>query len=211
MRIITKVYPVFSLRELHELAQEEGYFPGMHAGQARNACSRAMATLAEFTASDELELGMFEEDLATEGFTNAKINFSGFYSQGDGASFTCDWINLEAFLDRYPLPATVRHARHVRRAAEAAGFCARFVRDSHRYAHEHTVRLESDMRTDGCRTEALLEELEEHIEETGRERMQDVYSDLRAEYESRQEEEYLLDMADANEYEFTSAGTLCSG
>jgi hypothetical protein len=40
-----------------------------------------------------------KEELETLGFTDAEISYSGFWSQGDGASFTCDKIDLEKFFN----------------------------------------------------------------------------------------------------------------
>lgn len=39
--------------------------------------------------------------LLEHGFEDAEIQFSGFYSQGDGASFTCKRINIPLFLRKH--------------------------------------------------------------------------------------------------------------
>jgi len=47
---------------------------------------------------DTILADIFDE-LSDEGFPDAYIQYSGFYSQGDGASFTCDKIDLEKFFN----------------------------------------------------------------------------------------------------------------
>jgi hypothetical protein len=40
-------------------------------------------------------------ELAEHGFKSAEIQFSGFWSQGDGASFTCERIDVPLFLQKH--------------------------------------------------------------------------------------------------------------
>jgi len=47
--------------------------------------------------------GYYDEQLAEKGFENSSIYFSGFSSQGDGASFICD-LNVKKIVDTYNIP-----------------------------------------------------------------------------------------------------------
>lgn len=51
----------------------------------------------------EYTLEAQKEMLASYGFNNARIFFSGFYSQGDGACFTCDNVDIEKLTQKLSL------------------------------------------------------------------------------------------------------------
>lgn len=44
---------------------------------------------------------VFEDELQESGFNQSTISYSGFWSQGDGASFTCDDIDIQLFISKH--------------------------------------------------------------------------------------------------------------
>lgn len=52
--------------------------------------------LQDETWHDQI-LETLKEELAEAGFENADIMYTGFWSQGDGASFTCNLVDVNAF------------------------------------------------------------------------------------------------------------------
>lgn len=78
---------------------------------------------------------MWKEKLAAKGFIDAKIYFSGFWSQGDGACFDC----LEFDLDKL---MTSLELNEVEKAA--VSYCApsfEIHANTHHYSHERTRDL----------------------------------------------------------------------
>lgn len=78
-----------------------------------------------------------ESELEQDGFTDVEIHYSGFYSQGDGASFTGQVENprrfVEGVLGMEHLPDSILDL-----------FTIESVRGTSRYYHEKTVALEVD-------------------------------------------------------------------
>lgn len=166
-RTITKV--VYTFRELAEL-NKEGKI-------AQKAVEKARAWLQEATTDHDwysYVLELWEQALAQIGFEGAKINFSGFWSQGDGASFTAlvDLDKLVAFLagdiepkngikvaqgkeqflpfvvyllDEKPTNPKYRRLLLVREYIQDVAV----ERTSHHYSHERTCRFTAYLNDDG--------------------------------------------------------------
>jgi hypothetical protein len=139
------------------------------------------------------------EKLQEQGFHNVETGFTGFYSQGDGASFTgrlfhtglVKFMELHGLAQRYP---------HMFVMAQQQLISYNIYRTTHHYYHEHTVNIEgeldtiyepedeTDLRENAlyevyCKAEYELTDLARDILETSRGLMQDMYSDLRTDYE----------------------------
>jgi hypothetical protein len=165
------------------------------------------------------------------GFTDAKINFSGFWSQGDGASFTSglDIEKLLTFLtvaiepadcimDGEPggwLPYVVKKigGQRINRRYEwlmigldCFSGCVR--RDSSRYSHENTcsVDLEFDYPRIAEELNAIVDSFQEDIEDLRKDLCHAIYAALEEEYEYRVGDEQLMEDSDANEYTFDESG-----
>ena len=69
------------------------------------------------------------------------MNFSGFWSQGDGASFTGHVVDNKAFLQAHDISEDDYPAIH-RLLAYDGGFSIDITRNSSRYVHENTVSAE---------------------------------------------------------------------
>jgi hypothetical protein len=176
----------------------------------------------------EFTIDYWKEKLEALGYGNPDIMFSGFWSQGDGASFTCDQV---------PLPSTdpgVMEAWNqlVRAAAllgeditEEPGDLAygsmKRSRGCH-YYHESSVDLYQEWNDppygnmtppDGLQpfVDALIAAVESYfsnLEDTVRDLCRQIYRDLEKEYEYLTSDEAVEETLDANEYEFDEEGDI---
>jgi hypothetical protein len=163
---ITKT--VYTFRELYDKRGESK--------AAEKAFERARDKLAEWATEDHWYEGVDEqwtEALEQLGFTDAKIAFSGFWSQGDGASFTAsvDLDKLIAFFADDITPKdciegtpedfrpwilhklakfTTRHNPKFRKLLRVCDYIDCTVeRTSSRYSHWNTCRFTADLRDRG--------------------------------------------------------------
>jgi hypothetical protein len=174
------------------------------------------------------------EGLAQIGFMDADINFSGFYSQGDGASFTAN-IDCERLLDF--LFAEVEPKNCItgdpedfrpwivhkiggtptpwdyRRLKRLGGYLGgRIYRTSSHYVHENTCRTEIEFHGNGNRyhghpkVKQLVGLFEDQAEELRKDLCHAIYDSLEKEYEYCQEDENLIENSLANEYYFDEEG-----
>lgn len=137
-----------------------------------------------------------EEELAKAGFKNATILYSGFYSQGDGASFTADldmdyFANL--FKDKYKLDYSV-----------ITGSVRRF---SSRYFHENTCYITLECDDDNVDTKTL-EALEADIEAIRLGICKNIYRALEESYEDLTSNEAIIATLIENDYTFEADGTM---
>jgi len=145
-------------------------------------------------------------------FTETTINFSGFWSQGDGASFTaksvdvCTWI-----LKNEP----VKYARLIKLCKSNALYLSgKVVRDRWcHYVHHNTIsfylndEFQGDYKSNLNNIEQLLEELERNIQEHAMSLSKDIYEDLEEDYEYQMSNEAIQEHIEANEYEFEENGS----
>jgi len=79
----------------------------------------------------------FAEDMLAKHITVDKMLFSGFWCQGDGASFTGHITNSKAFMETHDLTETYPWVTKL--LAAGGDFDLRIERTSHHYVHENTV------------------------------------------------------------------------
>lgn len=114
------------------------------------------------------------ENVTTEleeyGFEDPEIMYSGFHSQGDGASFTCKHVNIEKFLlkeknnmdfdfeeeinltgdsdtDLILTEFELLSDRIIEQLVKHCYFYANITRNSHHYYHENTVNVNVEYET----------------------------------------------------------------
>jgi len=151
----------------------------------------------------------FKIEMQTKGITVDDMNFTGFYSQGDGASFT-GRIDMIQFLKAHGLE------EHYMGAVFFAGqgeLYADITRGNSRYCHEHSAEatLIEDTYNNFddetrfavyTRMEEVLndewQELEEEVNKICRGYMQDLYRQLRDEYEALTTKEAIWETIVAN-------------
>ena len=98
----------------------------------------------------------FSEDMEAIGVSDFEFSFSGFWSQGDGASFTGSVSNLEKFL----VAVTDLSPLFIEMIQEDISIG--FRRTSHHYCHENTCT--TNISWDGEDKIVLLDKLELQIE-----------------------------------------------
>jgi len=137
--------------------------------------------------------------LSENGFENAKIQFSGFSSQGDGASFDAD-INVSHFCN---------DRRIVKIAEEYCHFHIAKSSFANHYSHERTRYVEyNSLEAKSVRINEALQQLSETIEQRRLSLSKQIYKDLEQEYEYLTSKEAVIETIQANEYEFYQDGTL---
>ena len=160
---------------------------------------------------DDSEKDYWKEKLEEEGFSNADIACSGFWVQGDGASFTCPHIDILRFLktgDRW---------KPEYRLIEVAGLHLGFMlngkieRHDSRYVHENTIdaTIEEDVQCDGLlgvRIGNILTDVEKLLQERAREVSREIWKSLEKEYDYYVTDEAIEETLEAREYKFTEEG-----
>ncbi len=154
------------------------------------------------------------ERLAALGYQDAKINFSGFCSQGDGASFTCrvdvlKWIRANKRTQEF---------RPLVRALESGTMeiVLDIVRTSYHYSHEMTVNVASPDVYDYTDTrkpmaEEMAQSLPDAVIAMAREEMRKIYRELEDDYNGLTSDESVKDFLAGNEMLFFADGTRFHG
>jgi hypothetical protein len=196
-RIKTETKTVYTLAELEGTARET-----------------ALNKLAEWATSDDFWHESVIDDAKTigalMGIEIKDIFFSGFSSQGDGACFTGTYSYkkgaLKAVKEYAPQDAELHRIAAELQKIEARNFyrlTASITKRSHHYSHDRTVEVDTD---EGNIPADMGDKGE--LAETLRDYMQWIYKRLEDEYEYQTSEEQLLEMAEANGYEFTEDGRI---
>ena len=159
------------------------------------------------------------EDLETLGLENVEIAFTGFWSQGDGASFTARVNDIPNFIKTVGITDDILPKAL---AAFEEVYEMRIVRTDSRYSHENTVRFEIEEMDD---TELILMspfglgditmDLNELLEEIGLEdkasewvkaKSKEIYRKLEKAYNEEFSDETAEEWADSMEIEFDEEG-----
>ena len=177
------------------------------------------------------------EDGKEKGFYIDKIFFSGFSSQGDGASWigqvdVRQWLE-ENLPDSIGLSAWCQLIQegvvsmHCKVEANNAHYChestmqfGEVIDDTDVFEDDYTMQKESIFKgmeiqhlfdiieTDNECPIKSTEGIEQAIVESGKQYAKDIYQRLREEYEYLCSEEMMLDHFDCNDYHFTNEGKL---
>ena len=155
----------------------------------------------------------FHEDMEALGLTDIEVEYSGFWSQGDGASFTARVYNSEN-------KKFITEALGLKVLDEVAeNLLITIRRESTRYSHHNTMiahvevdgddEVEKDMGTGMIITinvEEACEAIEEATGNWARDRAKKLYDDLETAYEEQFKDEYIIDDLEANGVEFDESG-----
>ena len=132
------------------------------------------------------------EDLEAAGFNEPKVYYSGFWSQGDGACFTCKSIDFDKFLNgKYKgldISANITHSWR------------------YYFATSTTVNLEDESQNADL-PEDKYNEIQKAIEDEREVLGNKIYRDLETYFNELQENEAIIEGIEANEYEFKADGT----
>lgn len=142
----------------------------------------------------------FEELAAEYGIKVDDMSFSGFYSQGDGASFTGEIVDFKKFAEKTGLKRLVPFSKAIEYNLEM-----KITRVTYQYYHSNTV--EADIR-DGGYYPHLSNLIDFCLEEIKNKLCDKLYKDLENSYEELTSDEIVADTIRANNYEFTEGGEL---
>lgn len=156
----------------------------------------------DFWEWDEAVKENAKERLESAGYNSPRIFYSGFSSQGDGACFTTESIDVAQLLKaakiekRFPLIAKYPY-----------NITAHISHNAHYYyATSTSVDVQqvdySDNEALALEIEALTAFIEEEREKLGNA----IYRELEAEYEYQTGDEAIAETLIANEYEFLESG-----
>ena len=187
MQIVKKEYKIYEFKELSKEAQEAVIekFNDINTDHE----------WYQFTYEDQMER------LETMGYSDIEINFSGFWSQGDGASFTAH-VDLEKWLKAHKLSSKYRALYN--RANE---FSCNIVRISSRYSHENTVDTDLNGYSESEKANTQADEVEKLILESTREEARAIYKMLETDYDYLTSREAIIDTIEANDWRFLADGT----
>lgn len=176
----------------------------------------------------ECTIDDWKERLGEMGFYDPDIQFSGFWSQGDGASFTSRSVPgphtdpdvVEAWNNLVGAAALIGETITEDLRALAYGGVAR---TNHRYYHENTVSVDwnwddppygnYELPTEGMKpfADALIASVEryfEDLDERVRSLCRQIYDDLEKEYEYLTSDEAVEETLEANGYDFDEEGDI---
>lgn len=148
------------------------------------------------------------EDLETLckeiGIGDIKVSWSGFWTQGSGASFTTpgQLHDLEKVLRHFKIWSKYRVLHNHIKEEDIS---TELNRISSMYSHYNTVRLDMGMFYHVNRTskqEIKCNELQEELQELLRDMMKQYYKDLESAYEWYMSDESITESIECNDYEF---------
>jgi len=144
----------------------------------------------------------WKEKLEKLGYYEIEIFFSGFYSQGDGASFKAE-VNLVKYVKQ-----TKQQTKY--KSLDLENFKAVITKAGH-YEHEYTMDSTIEDWSEKDTTEKqikLINELENEILENSREYARKIYAELKNQYEYLTSRKAIVETIEANEYTFEANGTM---
>lgn len=199
MRQFTTKHTVYNFEELSNEAQE-----------------KALNTLHEINLDYEWYTFTIEDKeaaLEAQGVDNIDIQFSGFWSQGDGASITFNINDLKKFMKHHKISNKFKLVYN-----NEDVIVANVTRASYpHYVHENMVRgdvsihgyIDDDMTSEKInKLEEQVNAFEEWLTEYIRDESQELYKALEAEYSYLTSEEGIKETIEVNQYEFYEDGTL---
>lgn len=162
-----------------------------------------------------------QEQLTEMGIDKPKVRFSGFWSQGDGASFTGETIDLITLIEylklqnEFKLLYTALNADMLDYAAYISGntrdvheYSCRFEIDSFNYFNDDLWDESEDKYTEQYDLyEQEMKRLQEYLEDWRLDYSQDIYHRLEKEYEYLTSKDAIVETILANEYEFNKDGS----
>lgn len=178
-------------------------------GKARDKAREKLADWNTYDGWYQFTVDDFTERLESYGFTNPEINFSGFWSQGDGLSFTSGRIDFDKLWDHLIVSQPVQK----RKRFFIENLLVKIVRTNHRYSHERTVSTDMDFqysvfKDEHPRVAKAINEIEEAIESLRISLCRTYYKELENEHEYLTSDEAIEEMSAANDYLFDEYGEM---
>jgi hypothetical protein len=150
----------------------------------------------------------FKEDMKKWGIDEIEIQYSGFWSQGDGASFT-GWIDIPKFLKEAGWEKDYAKLLKAINDGEDIDDVAKIERISHHYSHANTVQVKPlYYRGEDEEVDKQADKLGDEMTDFVREKSRELYRKLEQSYEYETSDENVAESIRINEYEFTADGKL---
>lgn len=162
---------------------------------------------------DKYEREAYEEELGKLGYSDIDIQYSGFYSQGDGALIACT-VDVAQFIARNKLGNKYRKILNVIKKYGVDQRIKIYRERWGHYVHDNLLRYDigdfvDDMNVFVNVDDSLfsdVENLAQSVLEEVKEKSRELYSYLETDYEWHYEDEYMIDCCEANEYFFDEYG-----
>ena len=143
----------------------------------------------------------FKEIVSEYGIEIDDMNFSGFYSQGDGASFTGEISDFKKFAEKTGLEKLARFSKVIEE-----NLVMKIKRYSSNYYHSGSVY--ADVYGSYVSHPAIENPIEGKLREVKEELCEKLYRILEEEYDYLTSDEVVKETIIANGYEFTEGGEL---
>lgn len=160
----------------------------------------------------------WKERLREYGFIEPDIRFSGFWSQGDGASFTSKAVYLDLYLKEFGNESysdrQIKLFLDLISNYDIVEFGVE--RRNNHYVHEYTTMVWYEdylYQFNRCpRLQRFLSnfiaDLRTHMQDKIEELNREIYKDLNADYDYLESDEAVMETLEANDYEFTEDGNI---
>lgn len=167
-------------------------------------------------------LDYFKEELDRAGIDNPEILYSGFYSQGDGLSFTSRWINLEKLMEythaneKYPgifqalKDGRLDYSCYIERTGAyhyVHGRSATLIIDSVDNLYDDEKDEEAYFTLENILNKEL-DDLKDYLNQWREDTCSDFYYKLEKEFEYLCSDEAVIETIQANEYYFDDEGNI---
>jgi len=169
---------------------------------------------------------VWKEALNQIGFINPKLEFSGFGSQGDGASFTCEWFECKKLIEFFttdiqPSKTIALSKRNFfpwiveqigsQFDPEFSGIDfeinGKVKRNNSRYVHENSCEVELEYMHELTESQLqLFFQFETSVNELRIQLCKAIYHSLEEENDALSTDESLIDLDEANEYQWDING-----
>ena len=174
---------------------------------------------------------VWKEALNQIGFINPKLEYSGFGSQGDGACFTCEWIECKKLIEFFTtdIQPSKRIAPSERTGSEedfypwiveqiGSQFNPEFsgidfeingkvTSNDSRYCHEYTGVVEMEYIDELTESQLqLFHQFETSVNELRIQLCKAIYHSLEEENDALSTDESLIELDEANEYQWDING-----
>lgn len=156
----------------------------------------------------------WKEKLEELGFYEPVINYSGFWSQGDGASFTCSAFEVDKMMELFDKDKDKPLYKRLLELYKEGKleFNTKILRTNSHYYHERSTTaylewsLEENIEDDRAVLTANLDSLENDIEKYVEDLNRQIYKSLEEDYNELTTDEVVKEYIIDNEWEFTKDG-----
>jgi hypothetical protein len=215
--------------------KEEYSFEELSPEAQKNALKELWDINIEYSDWHEPIIEDFESEMKEEGVSDIEVSYSGFYSQGDGASFTGEVYDNKTFMkkcldlkddewldmgdDEKPEDEGSRLRADLldlgfdsREKLTPDNFSISIIRESSRYSHENTIsgNVVIEDVPESIEDEFPLDEyaanLEEMVTKWARSTSKDLYRKLERYYDNLRSDEEVKETIIGNDYKFDKDG-----